>query len=152
MNNKPIAYLMSFLIFVACALYIYGIYVACRESLLSRNSINEYLSSAITGIIAVLSTNLGAVLGITVTQTNSSFNKTKNWNPLTFFTAPSVTTIQIIACYVYILSLVVVTIVWIKLKFEIDTVVPIIPQMSKSLLGVVVGALAVALNTKNQQS
>src|ERR1035441_8193974 len=116
--NKPITYLLGFLTALGCGAYLYGAALACVISwpipIDSAKPINfpVFLSLIVTSIAAVLSTNLGAVLGITVTNPNSSFRETKTWNPINFFTNPSFSIIQITACYVYILSLLSAAIVW----------------------------------------
>jgi hypothetical protein len=153
---KPIIYLLAFLIFIGCAVFVYGISVAICVSWCCEGSackIAPFLSSAVTSTGAILATNLGAVLGITINNPASNFRQSKSWNPLTFFSNPSPTIIQTAACYVYILSLLASAIVWAHRGFdgtETTVVVPLIQEMTKSLLGVIVGALAVALNTKNK--
>ena len=155
--NKPINYLLGLLVFLGCGLFAYGIGQACILSWSPNNSsydMASFLTSSVTSIAAILSTNLGAVLGITFStpDSNSRFkrNESENWNPISFFKDPNQTNIQIIACYVYILSLIVAGIVWAHRDFitETNKIVPLIPDLTKSLLGVIVGVLAISLNTK----
>lgn len=153
--NKPITYLLGFLIFIGCGAFVYGIALACIKSWnATANEIPPFLSGTVTSIAAVLSTNLGAVLGITVSNPGSKFRESKSWNPLSFFTSPSPSVIQTIVCYVYILSLIAAAIVWAHRDFTTETtiIVPLIPELTKSLLGVIVGVLAISLNTNSQNS
>lgn len=153
--NKPISYLLGFLIFVGCGAFVYGIALACIVSWPTDSTnyeIAAFLSSTVTSIGAVLSTNLGAVLGITVTNTGSRFSDTREWNPIRFFSNPSPTIIQIMACYVYILALIVASVVWAHRDFTVEAnkIAPLIPELTKSLLGVIVGVLAISLNKNSQ--
>ncbi|WP_373060014.1 hypothetical protein [Zunongwangia sp. H14] len=153
--NKPITYLLGFLIFIGCGAFVYGIAQACLKSWPHHGNdyeIAAFLSNTVTSIAAVLSTNLGAVLGITVSNPTSKFRESKSWNPLSLFTSPSPSAIQTIACYVYILSLIAAAIVWAHRDFitETNKIVPLIPELTKSLLGVIVGVLAISLNTNSQ--
>ncbi len=150
--NKPIAYLLGFLVFIGCGAYVYGIAQACIKSWPKDGADYEvaaFLTSTVTSIAAVLSTNLGAVLGITVSNPTSKFRTTEAWNPVSFFKSPSPSVIQTIACYVYILSLITAGIVWAYRDFteDPDKIVPLIPELTKSLLGVIVGVLAISLNS-----
>jgi hypothetical protein len=152
--NKPITYLLGVLIFIGCGTFIYGIVLACIHSWPCTNGLYEippFLSSTVTSIAAVLSTNLGAVLGIAATNPNSGFRDSSAWNPISFFTNPTPSVIQTIACYVYILALIIAAIVWAHRDFIADAskIVPLIPELTKSLLGVIVGVLAISLNTQN---
>lgn len=149
--NKPIAYLLGFLFLIGCGAFIYGIIKACIKSWPKDGSdytMPEFLASAVTSIAAVLSTNLGAVLGITVTNPQSEFNEAETWNTLTFLTNPSPSVLQTFACYIYVISLLTCAIVWARRNFisEPGKIVPLIPELTKSLLGVIVGVLAVSLN------
>ena len=153
--NKPITYLLGLLIFLGCGLFVYGILKACLLSWSPENSsydMASFLTGSVTSIAAILSTNLGAVLGISLSAPNSSrFKISENWNPISFFTKPNQTNIQIIACYIYILSLLAAGIVWAHRDFitETNKIVPLIPELTKSLLGVIVGVLAITLNIKS---
>ena len=150
--SKPILYLLAFLIFTGCVAFIYGISQACIKSWPMANGdylIPIFLSSTVTSIAAVLSTNLGAVLGITISNPTSSLRNLKTWNPINLFINPSPTVFQTVACYVYIVSLTAAAIVWAHRQFVSENIVPLIPELTKSLLGVIVGVLAISLNTQN---
>ncbi len=149
--KKPIKYLLGLFIFIGCAIYIYGIVLACLESWPEHQppyQIPVFLSTTVTSIAALLATNLGAVLGITITKSDSLFGETKTWNPLTVFREPEPTNFQATACYIYAISLIACGVVWACRGFEPDPakIVPLIPEMTKSLLGVIIGVLAMSLN------
>ncbi|MBP6416882.1 MAG: hypothetical protein KA330_10530 [Chitinophagaceae bacterium] len=151
--KKPIKYLLGFFIFIGCAIYIFGIVQACIVSWHPDRppyEIPVFLSTTVTSIAALLATNLGAVLGISITKSNSLFGEMKTWNPLTVFSDPEPTNFQATVCYVYVFSLVACGVVWAIRGFEPDTtkIVPLLPEMTKSLLGIIIGALAMALNIK----
>lgn len=152
--TKPITYLVSFLIFIGCGAFVYGIVLACIKSWPLEGSfdIQPFLSSIVTSIAAILSTNLGAVIGIAVSDKTSIFRESNSWNPLRLFTNPTPTLVQTVACYVYVLSLFAAAIVWTHSNFTTDTnkIVPIIPELTKSLLGIIVGVLAISLNINSQ--
>ena len=116
----------------------------------------EFLSTTAIAIAGVLSTNLGAVIGVAIKNPQQ---QRLSWNPLKFFSNPDYTTLQIFASYFYILALLATLIVWATEKFSeaaiinndgklvagVTFVVPLIPVFAKSFVGVLVGALTVAL-------
>lgn len=150
--RHPIYYLTAFIISIGFALYIFGIAKACIMSIGDSGDVefNQVLSGAVTSIAAVLSTNLGAVLGISVSNPKSEFRKLSTWNPSSIFVNSDPTTFQTIGCYVYIISLLVAAIVWAYKDFTTDPkdIVPLIPELAKSLLGIIVGVLAISFNPK----
>ena len=150
--DKAIQYLIVFLFAVGGLAYLYGIFKACWISLQKNPVVSDmpaFLSSTITSIGAVLATNLGAVLGITITKASPEFSEAV-LHPLIAFTTLSVTSVQVIACYLYIISLVAVSIVWGKKDFTPDPnkVVSTIPELTKTFLGVIVGVFAITLAKK----
>jgi len=150
--DKAIQILIVFLFSVGCLGYLYGIFQACWISLqkpVNVDAMPAFLSSIITSIGAVLATNLGAVLGIAISNPKSEYS-TKFFSPFTVFAKPGITTVQITACYIYILTLVVVAIVWGIKKFTTDPkqIVSTIPELTKTLLGVIVGVFAITLAKK----
>jgi hypothetical protein len=151
---KPITYLLSILIALGCVTFAYGVIKACMISLEKAPDLSLmplFLASAVTSIAAVLATNLGAVLGIAIANPQSLYRQSSTWNPLKVFSKPDPTTWQTLACYVYIIGLLSAAVVWGIKNFTTDSnqIVALIPEMTKSLLGVIVGALAVSLNTNN---
>jgi len=142
-------YLISFILLLGCAAFLYGVWKACFLSWTSTGYPDQmpvFLSGVVTTMAAVFSTNLGAVLGISITQPSSAFRIKGAWNPLNLFTSPTPTVVQTTACYIYILSLIAAAIVWAKRDFDPDAnhLVPLIPVLTKSLLGVMLGLIAVS--------
>ncbi|MCW3105699.1 MAG: hypothetical protein JWQ09_205 [Segetibacter sp.] len=153
--NNAVEILIVFLFSVGCLGYLYGIFKACWISLQKKPKVSDmpaFLSNTITSIGAVLATNLGAVLGFAIAGfTNGLVDMNKAaLKPLLFFTDPSITSVQITASYVYILTLVAVSVVWGIKKFTTDPllVVSTIPELTKTFLGVIVGVFAITLAKK----
>jgi hypothetical protein len=148
---KPITYLVVFLLLLASFAFVYGIYEACKISWPEHPDISKmsaFLSSVVVSIAAILATNLGAVLGISTVDSKSAFRRSFTWNPLNIFSSEAPNVSQTIACYIYVLGLLAAAIVWARKNFIEADVVALIPQLTKSLVGVVVGALAVALSVQ----
>ena len=102
----------------------------------------------VSSMTPVFATNLGAVVGIGVLPSNV-FNY---WNPLAVFkskltTVEHVVSLQIFACYFYMTCVVGAMLVWGVLDFTEDPlkIVLLLPELGKSLIGVVVGAVAALL-------
>ena len=151
--EKAIQILIVFLFSLGCLGYLYGIFQACRISLQKIVNVDDmppFLSNIITNIGAVLATNLGAVLGIAINNPASKYNM-MFLNPFTNFAQSGITGAQILACYIYTLALVVVAIVWGIKKFTTDPkqIVSTIPELTKTLLGVIVGVFAITLVKEN---
>lgn len=149
-SAKEVLYI--FLISIGCIAYMYGIFRACYVSWPKPQTGYEYvipafLSTTVTSISAVLSTNFGAVMGLTL-KADVRFSQASLWNPLNIVTNPSATSFQIVACYVYILSLLGTAVVWAHRDFEAENgkIVPLVADLTKTLVGIIVGALAIALN------
>lgn len=169
-ENNPVIYIIGSLVLLACLLFAYGVFEACRITIkeAGADKMPQFLSTTAIAIAGVLSTNLGAVIGVTIQK---PLRKNSSWNPFTFFTNPNFTALQIFASYFYISALLAALVVWgikgfseaavvnndEKLVEGIPIVVPLIPVFAKSLVGVLVGALTVALGVnqsaqKNSQS
>jgi hypothetical protein len=154
--RTSVKYLLGAFIYIGFALFIYGIFEACRISWPINKppyEIENILSTTTTSISALFATNLGAVLGFSIAKPNSTFTKLKTWNPITALLDPEPTNLQIIACYIYTLSLFVCGIVWAHRGFEEDPklIVSIVPEMAKYLIGVIIGAVALGLNIKPEE-
>lgn len=148
---NPIGILKVLLISLACISFIYGIYKACKISLEKEPDLTlmpAFLSNLVTSIAAILATNLGAVIGITVINDNSEFRNLSTWNLTNLFSENAPSAWQALACFIYILGLLAAAIVWAIKNFTSDEkkVVSLIPELTKSLVGVVVGVLAISLN------
>lgn len=146
---KPIIILLAIICLLGCAVFIYGIGLACIFTLENKPSevYPSFLASTVTSIAAVLSTNLGGVVGIAIVTPQSTLRDRKAWNPLRLFTDPSPTSVQVVACYIYIVALVAAGVVWAMKSFvETAQIATLIPQLSKTLLGIIVGVMALSLN------
>lgn len=165
MQNSVTAYVGWLLLFSAFGFYVFGIGYAINISW-SQTPITtalypEALSTAISSIQALLLTNLGVVLGISITRPTSSLAKTIMLqsnsnaqkgiledvpNPLAFREK-----IQLTAMVVYILSLIACLITWAHDGFSsIGTdVLDTISQSGKMFIGVVLAYLTAVLGTQN---
>jgi hypothetical protein len=141
-----IRFLVGSLVALAGVGFIAGVVSAVRYSRRGMPAeMPAFLRQVVTAIGGVLATNLGAVLGIKVEQAKTAgFDMTS-----LLFTegAGTLTKLQVGAAYFYILGLLIALYGWWRLKFteESDKVVVTLPQLSQTLLGVIVGVLAVAL-------
>jgi hypothetical protein len=122
--------------------------------------LDPLLGSTVTVIGGVLSTNLGAVLGVTLTPPLRDLKPLPtflglrssiglNTQRLTGTTqAETGQKLQIIACWVYVISLTLAFAGWIiaKLSGIRDAQIqPLLSELAKTLLGIMVGALTLAL-------
>lgn len=155
--------LIALLLVLATGFYLYGIIQGGHNSIKKLGDLNlEYWTAIVIAIGSTLATNLGAVLGFTVKplprpanaapaflflrsslapQKNAPFNQT-----------PPVTVpqkIQIIACWFYVLSLVLAFVLWqiaLSNGAKPDTeIAKMLPQLSYTLAGVIMGGATVAL-------
>jgi len=143
--EKPIVILFKILLFIAFVLYGWGVVNACRFSLDSTPALmSPVIGFIVSSMTSVFATNLGAVLGIGVLY-SSAFNY-KPWEVLNFkLTAiKQVVSLQIFACYFYLICVAGVIVVWGILGFSQDPlkIVLLLPELTESLIGVVIVALA----------
>ena len=162
---KPLIFL---LILLAAGLFTYGIFLAGINSLKGVHEIPSFFSNAVIVISGVLSTNFGAVLGISLKPpqlapaasfmglrptglsakgpSNSQASVAGNINPI----EPDLSQkLQVIACWIYILGLLAGTVFYIIALAngqKDEDIVPLITEISKTLMGVIVGVLGVALS------
>ena len=134
--------LILVLVALAGLLFIVGIVVAGYCSLRNKpENMPEFLAQATTVIGGTLSTNLGAVLGLSVAQST-------NPSPaLAEVMAAPANTLQVGAAWLYVGGLIIALVLWGVNRFsnQPQKVVSTLPDLTKTLLGVVVGAMAVAL-------
>lgn len=157
--NNPLRPLIILLVTLAGLIFAYAIIQAGINSLRSVQAFPDFLSNAVVIIAGVLSTNFGSVLGITLVPpkggapepakflglrpTIQSGKKASNAN-----TTDGTQKLQIIASWVYVGGLTVATIFYIiAISKNIPNagIVPLLPELSKTLIGVLFGALTVAL-------
>jgi hypothetical protein len=165
--NNPVKPLIVGLVVLAGAFYLYAIIQAGIISLKGSGTLNDFFGTAVAIIGGTLSTNLGAVLGITLSPPpNPSMKGIIRQQPVSFLKLHSTINeapagsnnpqpspnqkMQIIACYFYVISLLIAFIFWmVALSKGSDAkIVPLLPELSKTLLGVIVGALTVMLGKK----
>jgi len=104
-----------------------------------------FLRQVVTAIGGILAANVGVVLGIKIEQAlYQDINLITN-----IFTIPEDTTVllQLIAAILYGIGMLMAFIAWGRKKFteDPDKVVSILPQLSQTLLGIIVGACAIVL-------
>ncbi len=164
MNDQPKP-LVVFLSIIACLIYSYGIYLACKYSLLFKKlpngtieqiqkDIPTLLSTTVMGLAAVFSANLGALLGVAIAKPGSNFADTKSWriwNVLLNLLKDTMN-VRILASYFYIFSLIACCIVYAINQLD-DTnakyyTVPIVKQVAVSFLGVITIVLGLPLNVE----
>jgi hypothetical protein len=123
--------------------------------------ITEFFTYPIFIIGGVLSTNLGAVLGVTLTPPGGE--RTETFLTMRSTLGPSKAAaltgtpdqgqkIQILACWLYIGSLIIAAafLIAIKIRPENDSA-PLLEELGKTLIGVAAGALMVGVGTNNRE-
>lgn len=163
--NSAIKLLVILLASLAGLLYISSIINAIAATFSRDVKLIGFLSEAATVIGGVLATNLGAVLGVTFTQPTNKPLIAFEGTPMVMGLRPSIQSkkqratgvansaqnLQVIACWVYVFCLLAALVVWLIAQFTgvpEGQIVPLLPEMAKTLLGVIVGALTVVLGGK----
>ena len=144
-----------FLLLIALGLYLYGVFFAIKISLQANigkeiPELHEILDTLTATIGAILLTNFGAVLGISVTQPKSGLagkmliNKVELPDPMTRREI-----IQFFAVLVYLITLVACFITWAINSFHADDqakpVATLVSQNGKMLIGVISAYVAFVL-------
>lgn len=153
--TKPVVTLFACFVTIGCAGYFYAVGQAVHISWYCEKGqciVPPFLSTLITTVSTVLSTNLGAVLGISIAKPDSKLRLSKSWNPLSFFDNPSPSVVQTAACYVYIIALVSFAIAYAHKDFADEGVVPIIQEQSRTLLGIIAGVFGVILTSQAEKT
>ena len=162
MKNPVVAYVGWLLIFAAISFYGYGIFEAIRLSWsvkpLGENDFPPFLSTTISSMQALLLTNLGILLGISIAKPESGvarqlmLGKTGKEilsaeikDPLELREK-----IQLFSLIIYIISLIACMITWAKNDFSSNTtdVVSLIAESGKMFIGVVLAYLTTVLGNK----
>jgi hypothetical protein len=128
---------------VAGLIYLVGIvYAIIHTKKGTPSEMPGYLDHMITTIGGVLATNLGAVLGIKFAEGSNLLSL-----KMSATIPPDIGTFQIIVAFLYFFCMIAAGITWASKKFTPDPeiVVPALPRLSKTLAGVAVGALALAV-------
>ncbi len=133
---------------IGLGLFVFGLIMAIIFSIAEdAREMNPVFLHTTQSIAAVLATNLGAVLGFAVMDPQSAFRVAAQWNPMRWFGKLSTAHIQMLATIIYLLGMLSAFIVWVILGFneEPAEIVPLIPALGSSLLGVIVGSMVVVL-------
>lgn len=142
--------------------YVYGISYAIffpievQEKSTTILKIPETLETFTTSVGAILLTNLGAVLGISVVAPNAPIARIA-LSPAAFATVPTPISmrekIQVVAILIYVISLMACTLAWGVATFKAHPapVAALIPQYGKTFIGVITAYLAftLAINQNN---
>lgn len=153
--SKAVVFVGWLLLISALGFYGYGIFAAITLTLPSSGiaiKYPEFLSTSIGSIQALLLTNLGMLLGISVTSPSSNVAKFLKLTGQNQGVVPSPINlkeqIQLFALVIYILSLIACLITWIKVGFKTDPeiVVSVVTESSKMFIGVVLAYLTVILS------
>jgi|GEM_PF-1685494 len=149
-----------FLLVIVFVLYLYGIFYAIfmpdevlnSQKIIIGYTIPEPLDTLVSTIGAILLTNLGAVLGISVSQPQSGLagktlilsKSVKIPDPLT-----KRELIQIVSVMIYILTLIACFVAWGYSTFgsseDLKPVVPFVQLYGKTLIGVITAYIAFVL-------
>lgn len=157
--NNPLRPLIILLVTISGLLFAYSIIQAGINSLNSKPAFPDFLYNAVIIIAGILSTNFGSVLGITLTPPKGAVPHAAKFLGLrptlqsTEQTIHSKTTdtpqkLQVIACWVYVGGLLLATVFYliaISKNIPDADMVPLLSQLSKTLIGVLFGAMTVAL-------
>jgi hypothetical protein len=156
MKNSMFNYIGWLLLISIFGFYAYGIIRAIQLSLSGQtHDFPTALSTTISSIQALLLTNLGALLGISVVNpqsavANALMLRTRNNAVGNLQAAPPdplllKDKIQLFALVVYIISLIACTITWIHFDFESDgrRIVDCVSESGKMFLGVCLAYLTV---------
>lgn len=149
--RRPTMFHVRLIVFVFLAagalLFLVAIIRALKLSKDKKPELMERFYQQVIRIIGgVLATNLGGVLGISVEQAQTPGPEASFMLLLRNLDAPS--TIQVIAMYLYVVSLFIVAISWCRMgpKEDPAEVVPEVPQLTYTAIGIAGGLMAVALN------
>lgn len=117
----------------------------------SGAAVPTFIRDAVTGIGAVLATHFGAVLGMKVANVAKDSGARLRALGSVLRGEDNPTRVQTIAVWLYLAGLVIAVVSWAWVGFD-----PLAPEMlrmlSTTLLGVIVGALAVSLNIQKAGS
>ncbi len=131
----------------AVLLYLYGVgmaiyitYTDVPPTGQTELILNPNIVFIVTSIGGVLATNFGAIVGLPAPELSKSIR----------LDGDGPKKVQIIAAYIYVIGLVTALVSWMLESFSEDPkeVVALIPELSKTLIGVFVGTLAVHLGKK----
>jgi hypothetical protein len=155
--TQKVASMVGWLLVIsAMAFYSYGLVEAITITLsITETNIKnypEFLSTTMASIQAMLLTNLGVVLGISVTNPGSGMARAVRFTEATAVSSPldSSDIIQLGAIIVFLLGLIACVVVWAIKDFSYDpkVIVSVIPESGKMFAGVVLAYMALALKKR----
>lgn len=151
--------LMTLLVLLAGSLYVFAIVWAGIISIQGGGTLNSLMSQLAVVIGGILSTNFGAVLGITLTAPKEAVKPSflglkptieKPDKDVSSSNTDANQKSQIIACWVYVISLVVACGFWIATHVmgRSESALPLLSELTQTLIGVLAGVMVVQLGTK----
>jgi hypothetical protein len=160
--NNSVKLLLTLLVMLAGFLYLFSIGFTGYQSLWGKLTPDSFFANAVTVIGGILSTNLGAVLGITltppattVTNVRPAFMGLRPSIPRPADTDPAAAApqatptqkFQVIACWVYVGGLLIAFLCFLigALRTPPLSAAPLIQELVKTLMGVFVGAITVMM-------
>ncbi len=157
--KKSLAIIIGWLLLIiAFSIYIYAIYVAIFHPINPNDPVKIHIPDPLNTLAnmlgAILSLNLGAVLGISIVKPKSALAAMTLLNRNEALPPDPVTMrdiIQYIAVIIYLLALIACFIKWCTSSF-IETpkpVVELVVQNGKELIGVIVGYTAFVIGVRN---
>ncbi|HEY0652696.1 MAG TPA: hypothetical protein VGD65_06190 [Chryseosolibacter sp.] len=151
------------LLFAVLGFYVYGVTEAIRQTILANSQrpvvYPEFLSTTVGSIQALLLTNLGILLGISVTAPQSGIAQSMRLTSDSSEGGPTPALdfqnkVQLFALLVFVFSLIACTVTWIAKGFDTDTThqVPLIVECAKMFIGVSLAYLTLMLRTRPGQT
>ncbi len=140
--------LLALLAIMACLFFLGGLLYASKLTISGKAAeFPAFLNVSVLTISGTLAVNAGMVLGFTFKSSDPNYLKSSNWNLLGIIKDPQPENIQILACYFYITGLLIAMITYATIGFTEDPAkcVPLISSLSTTFIGVVAGALGIAL-------
>lgn len=150
MKNSLVAYVGWLLLIAAFGFYMYGIgdAIVCtlREDQTKIVAFPEIIAGTLSSIQALLLTNLGIVLGISISRPDSAMARQLIPRSRPAAPLPSMAlrdTIRLFGVVLFLLALIACVITWGKAGFVTDStkVVPLVSESGKMFFGVVLAYL-----------
>ena len=145
--------IIAILAVIACLFFIIGLlYASCLTVTKNPGNFPPFVNTSVLAIGGYLAVNAGVVLGFTFKSSDTKYSIKSNWNPFTTLRDPGPENIQILACYFYLLGLLIAIITYAYAGFPTNNpekCVPLIESLSNTFIGVIAGALGVALRGKS---
>lgn len=166
--KSPVSAIVSWLLLIAAiGFYGYGVIEAIilswpNDVPVDYEKYPEIISATVSTLQALLLTNLGMVLGISIAKPESALARNLMLGPsgnklgVTDLTDPTdiAEKIQLFSMLIYIISLIACLITWGHNSFATEkvAVVPVITESGKMFVGVVIAYFTVVLSLKNKDT